>query len=289
MALVIAALLTPGFLSRPSLAALMSAASIVGCAAIGMSFVTISGNVMSFSLGVTASATSIVFMAALAFGLIPALLAALAFGAALTAAQGFVVGWLRANPIIVSMAAFALILGASEQLVGAKIDAPNESYVFLKGRVATVPIGFLVFLVAIVVGQAILGATTLGHHIRLVGSNRRAAQAAGVDVSWTVTAAYALSGAFTALAGILLAIRYDSGDMEAGSGYEYQAIAAVLAGGIAIGGGKGSIWRALLGVLAIAVMNAVVLLHGFNLNAQRLVVGLAVLLVVMLQALQSRR
>lgn len=153
---------------------------------------------------------------------------------------------------------------------------------------ATVPISFLVFLVAIVVGQTILGATTLGHHIRLVGSNRRAAQTAGVNVTWTVTAAYALSGAFTALAGILLAIRYDSGDMEAGAGYEYQAIAAVLAGGIAIGG-EGSIWRALLGVLAIAVMNAVVLLHGFNLNAQRLVVGLAVLLVVMLQALQSRR
>lgn len=286
IALIGLAIATPGFLSRPNLIAIANGASLVGCVAIGMSFVTISGNLMSFSLGATASATAVAFMATLPLGLLPALALTLAFGAALTAAQGFLVGWLGANPIIVSMAAFALILGFADQVVGAKVDAPNELYVFLKGRLDGVPIGFLIFLAAAVAAQCILSSTVLGHRIRLVGSNRRAAEAAAVRVSGVLTAAYALAGLFTALAGILLAVRYDSGDMQMGTGFEYQAIAAVLVGGTAVEGGRGSIVRTVAGVLAIGTMGAIAFLWGASIEWQRLIVGLAVLVVVLRQGLE---
>jgi ribose/xylose/arabinose/galactoside ABC-type transport system permease subunit len=288
-ALILLAFTTPGFLSRPSLIALVNGASLVGCVAIGMSFITISGNLMSFSLGATASASAVVFMGALPLGLMSALVLTLAFGAGLTALQGFLIGWLRANPIIVSMAAFALIRGFADQLVGAKIDAPNDSYVFLKGRIGDVPIAFLVFIGAALFAQFILSCTRLGHHIRLVGSNLRASEAAAVRVPAVVTAAYAFAGLFAALSGVLLAVRYDSGDMQMGTGFEYQAIAAVLVGGVAIEGGRGSILSTVAGVLAIALMNAVTLLWGFSIDFQRLLVGVAVLFVVVLQGLERWR
>jgi ribose/xylose/arabinose/galactoside ABC-type transport system permease subunit len=212
-----------------------------------------------------------------------ALILTLAFGASLTAAQGFLVGWLRANPIIISMAAFAPILGFADHFVGAKIDAPNDSYVFLKGRLGGVPIALLVFIAAALCAQFILSWTSLGRQIILVGGNLRASEAAAIKVPTVVTVTYAFSGLFTALGGVLLAIRYDSGDMQMGTGFEYQAIAAVLVGGVAIEGGRGSIWRTFAGVIAIAIMNAIALLWGFSIDLQRLFVGIAVLAVVVLQ------
>src|SRR5262249_13974022 len=109
------ALATPGFLSQPSILSLLTTVSFIGCVAVGMTLITISGNIMSFSLGALAGATAMIFILAVnwggfAFGLA----AALVFAAATNAAQGFLIGWLRANPIIVSIAALALIYGVAE-------------------------------------------------------------------------------------------------------------------------------------------------------------------------------
>src|SRR5215470_9822871 len=109
LGLVVAAVATPGFLTATSLFSLLTTMAFIGCVAVGMTFITLSGNVMSFCLGATLSATTIVFVASLPLGLVAALLLAFAFSAALTGAQGLVIGTLRANPIIVSMAALALI------------------------------------------------------------------------------------------------------------------------------------------------------------------------------------
>ena len=102
-----------------------------------------------------------------------------------------------------------------------------------------------------------------------------------------ITAAYALAGFFAALGGFLLAVRLDSGDMQMGVGLEYQAIAAVLVGGVAVEGGRGSVWGTLGGVIAIAAMNAIALLWGFGIETQRLIVGGAVLAVVVSQRIKG--
>jgi len=286
VALLALALATPGFLSRPSLLALANSASLVGCVAVGMSFVTVSGNLMSFSLGAIASVCAVAFVGLLPLGLGPALALTLALGTVLSAAQGTLVGYLGANPIIISMAALALILGFADQLVGAKIDAATDSYLVLKGRIGGVPIAFLVFVASAWLGDAILSWSRFGHELRLVGSNRRAGVAAAIRVSRVIAAAYALAGFFTALGGILLAVRFNSGDMQMGVGLEYQAIAAVLVGGVAVEGGRGSIWGTFGGVMAIAAMNAIALLWGIGIETQRLLVGLAVLAVLVLQSLR---
>jgi ribose/xylose/arabinose/galactoside ABC-type transport system permease subunit len=123
----------------------------------------------------------------------------------------------------------------------------------------------------------------------MVGSNLRAAIAAGIDTARTITVAYMLAGAFSAVAGILLAARYGSGDMELGLGYDYTAIAAVLVGGTAIQGGSGSVVRTLIGVTVIAIIATVLLLRGFSQQWQYLITGLIVLAVIMLHTIGERR
>src|ERR1700704_5770093 len=134
---------TPGFLAGPSIFSLLTTVSFIGCVAIGMTLITISGNIMSFALGALVGATAMIFVLAVnwggfAFGLI----AALAFAGLSNALQGFLIGWLRANPIIVSIAALALIYGAAEAFAahGTIYAAAGTSYGGFKGRIAGIPV-----------------------------------------------------------------------------------------------------------------------------------------------------
>jgi ribose/xylose/arabinose/galactoside ABC-type transport system permease subunit len=278
---------TPGFLAGPSILSLLTTVSFIGCVAIGMTLITISGNIMSFALGATVGVTAMVFILAVnTFGFGLGLLCGLAFGAAITALQGFAVGWVRANPIIVSIAALALIYGVTQAFAekGTIYADPGTVPAFVKGKIAGMPIEFLVFLVAAAVAQFILSATRFGRNLFMIGSSFRAAEAIGVRTWRTVTGAYLWAGLFTSLAGIMLAIRYDAANMDYGVGYDYDAIAAVLVGGTAIGGGQGSALRTLAGALVIAAVQVMLLLKGLRQEWQYLAAGLIVLAVIILQS-----
>jgi ribose/xylose/arabinose/galactoside ABC-type transport system permease subunit len=287
VALAAVVLSTPGFLAGPSILSLLTTVSFIGCVAIGMTLITISGNIMSFSLGATVGVTAMVFILAvnwLGFG--PGLLAGLAFGSLLTGLQGFAVGWVRANPIIVSIAALALIYGATQAFAekGTIYADPGIVPSMLKGKIAGMPIEFIVFLGSAAIAQLILSATRFGRNLVMVGSSLRAAEAVGVRTWRTVTGAYLWAGMFTSLAGIMLAIRYESANMDYGVGYEYDAIAAVLVGGTAIGGGRGSALRTLAGAMVIAAVQVMLLLKGLRQEWQYLAAGVIVLAVIILQS-----
>jgi ribose/xylose/arabinose/galactoside ABC-type transport system permease subunit len=286
LALVAAAIGTPGFLTATSLFSLLTTMSFIGCVAVGMTFITLSGNVMSFCLGATLSVTTIVFMVSLPLGLAGALAVAFLFSAALTGIQGWIIGTVRANPIIVSMAVLALIYGFVTLFTGGRGVYPEGSETdVLKGRIGPVPLPLAAFLLTAVLGQFILSFTRFGRNLYMVGSNHRAAVAAGI-VTWrTVTGAYVVAGLFTALSAVLMAARYASGDMEHGIGYDYHAISAVLVGGTAIQGGEGSALRTLLGTVIISVIQGLLLLWGFSTQMQYLIVGIIVLGVIMLHTL----
>ena len=284
--LVGVALTTPGFVSAPSINAVLTAMSYAGCVAIGMTFITISGNIMTFCLGATTAASTIIFIVLLnQAGLAVAIVGTLAIGALATAAQGWIIGWFRANPIIVGVAVLALIRGGFQAVLGGTSLYPNarEELELLKGHVLGLPIEFVITLVGLAVCQAILSLTVFGRNVFLVGSSQPAAAAAGI-VSWrTVSGAYLWAGFFAAIPGILLAARFGEGNMEYGQGYDYDAIAAVLLGGTAMEGGQGSALRTLLGFALITVVQVVLLLKGFSEQWQYFILGVIVLSVILLQ------
>lgn len=275
---------TPGFLSATSIRSLLTTVSFVGCVAVGMTFITLSGNIMSFSIGASLSATTIVFMVSVALGLIPALILAFLFCAVLNGIQGWLIGVFRANPLIISMAAYSMIIGSAIYITGGRGVYPlTDKADILTANLGPVPGPLAAFLAVAIVGQLILSFTRFGRNIYLVGTNPRAAKAAGIEPWRTVMWAYVAAGLFTAVSAVLVAARYRSGDMEHGIGYEYHAISAVLVGGTAIQGGEGSVIRTLVGTFFIALMQGLLILRGFGIEMQYLLIGLIVLAAIMLQ------
>ena len=133
-AIAVFALSTPGFTSQLSINSLLNAISFIGCVAVGMTFITITGNIMSLALGATVSASALIFLASLSLGVFPAFLVAILFGIVITAVQGALVGYIRANPILVSIAALSLLIGGAALLTGGQRIYPGgEGPASLKG------------------------------------------------------------------------------------------------------------------------------------------------------------
>ena len=283
-ALAVLALTTPGFTANASLLSFINTAALVGCVAVGMTFITLSGNIMSFSLGAITGATTVTFAVLTDYGVGPALIVAVLVAVGLNFIQGLVIGVFRANPIIVSIAALALIGGITELWSENRIIyAAEGSLAFLKGRLLGIPVAGIVFLLCAILAQALLRYTRFGQNVLMVGSSFRAASAAGVKTWRTVAAAYAWGGFFAGVSGILIAARYDAGHMEYGAGYDYSAIGAVLVGGTAIQGGQGSVTRSVVGVVVITATSVILLLRGLETQHQQLFTGLIVLVAVLLQ------
>ena len=140
-AIALFALSTPGFTSPLSINSLLNAISFIGCVAVGMTFITITGNIMSLALGATVSASALVFLASLSLGVFPAFLVAVLFGIVITAVQGALVGYIRANPLLVSIAALSLLIGGAALATGGQRIYPGgEGLQVFKGRVAGIPV-----------------------------------------------------------------------------------------------------------------------------------------------------
>ena len=289
--LVIAMATTPGFFSAPSIIATLDYASLIGLVAIGMAFVTISGNIMSLALSATMATCGEIFLLASGLGMWTAIAIALAAGVVITGVQGFIIGIIRANPIIVTIAAFALLHGIVSALTGGARAYPDSAaeYSLLRARIGMVQAPLIVFAAGAVAAQLLLTFTRFGRNLFLVGSNFRAAEAAGI-VTWrTISIAYCVAGLYTAFAGIMAAARYQTADLELGAGYDYEAIAAVLIGGIAIQGGMGSAWRVVIGAVVFAAAGTLLVLRGYSTEIQKLLTGVLIFCVVCLQTGGAKR
>jgi len=252
--------------------------------AVGMTLITLSGHIMSFSLGAMAAASAIVFVVSLkSFGFYGAIAAALACGMLINGLLGFFVGSIRSNPIIITIAANVLIYGFATWLTN------NETFriglepqvELLNSRYFGVPSNFIVFVVIAAACQLLLSFTPFGRRVYLVGSGIRAAEASGLPVTSVIFFVYALAGLLAAVAGILLACRFHQANMSLASGADYDAIAAVLVGGTAIQGGHGSVLRTVCGAAVLVVLQNVLLLHGFQEEWRYLITGLVVLFVIL--------
>jgi ribose/xylose/arabinose/galactoside ABC-type transport system permease subunit len=287
------ALATDGFLETDNLRSVASSMSYVGLIGVGMTLIVLSGNLLSFTLGVTASASTLLMLTTLRYGVPVALVITIGFAAAVTAVQGTFIGWLRANPIIVTIAMHSMIVGVALQVTGGERIAQSGGGVgWMAGQPGGIPAETIFFLAVAAVVQVVLSTTRFGRHVFLTGANADAARVAGLPTWRTVTAVYAVAGACAGLVGVLLAARFGStGFVQSAAGgiqYDFDAIAAVLIGGTAMAGGRGSVTRTVLGVAFVACLTDVLLLRGFSTEAQILVKGLVVLAVVLLAALDRR-
>jgi ribose/xylose/arabinose/galactoside ABC-type transport system permease subunit len=282
-AALVLALTTHRFLTWDNIKAIFSSASLVGMMALGLTFITLVGGVASLAVGPTAVVAAVAFLSALGVGLVPGLLAAVALGAALTGAQGLLVGAWNANPVILTIGAGFLIDGIGQGINGGRIVTPaGGGYSTLNSTPAGIPLAVFVMVVLAIVLQLVLSRTVLGREIMLVGDNRRAARAAGLPITWIVMVAFALAGACIGIGGAFLGSFNNGASTYLEGTLTFDAIAAVLVGGTAITGGHGSILRTLGGALAIAAISDALLLRGLGTGPQILFKGVLVVAVVVI-------
>jgi len=283
------ALTTDGFLSVDNARALIITLPVVAIVAIGMTAIMIVGSFASLSLGTTAAVMAMLFIHELPLGVIGSLLLAVVVGAAVCALQGVAVGSWNANPIVLTVAAGALLEGVATLLTGGTTVKPTtDSYDILNSTPLSLPVSVFLLVALVLIVEVVFRRTTFGRLLYMVGENRRAAIAAGLPVARVTAGAFALAGACAGLTGALLGAYNQGASMQLNGTLTFDAIAAALVGGTAVTGGRGSAWRTLVGALAIGVITNILLLRGYGTGTQILLKGVLVGCVVVLVHLSSR-
>lgn len=276
--------LTPRFLDPYNLLNVVKQSAIHAVLAFGMTFVVLTGGI-DLSVGsVLALAGAVCAGVGLAHGMGWGVLAGLAVGLAAGLANGLAVTRLQVPPFIATLAMLTVARGATLTYTGGRpiTGFPDAFRALAEGTVAGIPGPALIMLGLFGLSALVLGFTPLGRQVYAVGSNPEAAYLAGIPVDRVRLWAYALSGLFAGVAGILLAARLDSAQPTAGVGYELDAIAAVVLGGTRLAGGAGSVTGTLIGNLIIAVLNNGLNLLNVPAFYQQIVKGLVILLAVVL-------
>jgi len=188
---------------------------------------------------------------------------AIAVGAVVGAINGGVITKLGVNAFIVTLATALFFRGLAERLTGGTLLVVDDDAFRTLGRWQFLELRAVVWawILCSIAAGVLLTRTTFGRHVFATGGNEEAARLSGVRVDRVKTIVFVLSGAAAALAGILTASRIGTGQADAGVGLELRAVAAIVVGGTSIQGGDGAIWRTVVGVLLIGLIN-----NGFNLK-----------------------
>ena len=272
----------------------------VGIIALGMTFVIISGGI-DLSVGSTLVAVGAMVMMVVdgsATGLlagmgitgVPAYIIAIAVGLVFGALLGWLNGVLIAHgklpPFIATLGTMQIFRSVTQHLT--QHANPSVPKGFL--QIANLKIGsfyimpILYWLAIAAVLYVVSKRTTFGRHVFAVGSNIHTARLSGINVNKVKRRIYMLTGMLVAIAAIIQVSRIGSMDYaSAGSGYEMDAIAAVIVGGTSMSGGKGSIVGTVLGMLIIGVMNNLLTLFGVPPFLREACKGVIVIVAVLLQ------
>ena len=255
---MVLSILTPVFLSAANLKNVLRDASLIAIAGIGMVMVILAGEI-DLSPGSVQAVVGILAVQLLneTNSIFLALVGALAAGLVIGLLNGLLVTRAHINSLIATLGSMAILRGGA--MVGTQavsIQARVEGFARVgTGYWGPLPIPVIVAAVLLLVFYYVLHHTPAGRYLYAVGGNAQAARLAGLPVEGLKLAAFAISGVLAALSAFILASRLNSGQPNAGLGFELQVIAAVVLGGVSLSGGLGTLVGAGLGILILTVLN----------------------------------
>jgi ribose/xylose/arabinose/galactoside ABC-type transport system permease subunit len=240
--------------------------TFLGVAAVGMTFVIISGGI-DLSVGAVMGLSAIVIGVLIedyGWNVYSAIGAALAMGGVLGGAMGAAIQWTGLRPFIVTLAGMFFARGLAFLIHLESIGIADPGHVWLASAGIAVPgagrltIGAMVLLGAVGLAWLVLARTPFGRNVYAIGGSEDSAVLMGLPVARTKVAVYAISGLCAALAGALLTLYLGSANHSDGVGLELDAIAAVVIGGTLLSGGVGSVLGTLVGVLIIGIIQVAI-------------------------------
>jgi ribose transport system permease protein len=290
--LLFAAIFVDGFASVANITDVFNRAAPIGIVAVGMTFVVISGNYLDLSVVGQVATAAVVLIGVSNHHGIP-LAVALALVIALTYAlvNGVAVGVFKANAVIITLSTTFMGLGILRWLSGGSIYfGPDDGLIrsFGTSEIGPFPLSMIVLIGFTVVLAFVLDRTTFGFVIRSYGSNRDATRLAGVSTAWVVIGAFGISALGAMLGGFVLAAFSNTAVSAMSAGMDFEALAAIIVGGTSVFGGRGSVWRTLLGVVFVSALTNMMVLSGYGFGYQQMAIGALIVFAVSVDALARR-
>lgn len=246
----------PAFWGTGNVSNVLFQASFVGLAACGMTLL-IAGGLLDLSVGGVIAVSSIAVATVLPHSTIGAAIGlALLIGAGLGLLNGVLVTYVKIAPFIATLGTQYLFLGAAFiWTTGRVVPITSKNYrATTTGTLGWLPVPFLVFVALAVLSYLLLQRTYFGRTVRAFGSNERAAVLAGLPVNRAKIIVFVVAGMCFALAGVFMAGRLSSAEGNMATGFEMDVIAAVVVGGTALRGGRGTMFGTLVGSILFAVL-----------------------------------
>lgn len=254
--LVVTGFANPQFVSASGAQDIFLGVAVIATLSVGMTFV-ITMRHIDLSVGSTAGFTAYMIgkMSAHHHGLVTSLLVALGIGLIVGAANGFLVAYLRLPSLVVTLASLWIVRGVFDQIAGGDTVTDNQVPVALgylgRHSFANIPYIFIIAFVLILVASFFMRSVRPARDLYAMGSNPPASELAGIPVARRTFFAFLASGAVSGLGGAILLARFHSADSNSGLGLELNVIAACVVGGVAIAGGVGTPYGALIGALLL--------------------------------------
>jgi ribose transport system permease protein len=286
---VIVSILNPRFLSTANLLNILRQTSINAIIAAGMTFVILTGGI-DLSVGSILAICGAVSASMLAGGVngYIVLIVTIILGTILGAVSGSFISYGKLQAFITTLVAMTLLRGATLVFTDGKpismgfgenaelFDTIGGGYLF------GVPVPIYIMIAVFAVCNYVLKNTKFGRYVFAVGGNEEATKLSGIDVNKLKVKVYAISGGLAALAGIIITSRLGSAQPTAGTGYELDAIAAVVLGGTSLSGGVGSISGTITGALIIGVLGNALNLLDVSSYYQMMIKALVILAAVLI-------
>jgi ribose transport system permease protein len=292
---VIVGVVRPTFFAPVTLVQQLSGAAFIGMLALGMVFVVVIRDI-DLSIGWMFNFSAVIAAKAMVAGVDPWLGAAIgiAFGALLGLVNGILAVWLRIPVIIITLGTLSAYRGLSlvvnESRAVVPIDKSSSFFALFDIRLFDlIPFVAILFLLLAVALHLLLHQTRFGYRVQAIGSNPEAARLGGIPVDRTRILVLVLMGAIAGLTGATFLGFREAIDPVTGGDYLLPVVAAVIIGGTALSGGRGTIVGAVIGALIIQVITTGILFLGVDVKWSTFVTGAVIIIAVAVDQLVRRQ
>ena len=286
----------PGFLSTQGVRDLFLGATVLVILAVGQALVLITRNVdlsVGSVLGLSAFGTAALFAAFPGMPIPVGMLAGAVIGLLCGLFNGLLVTTVKVPALVVTLGTLYIYRGLDHWWAGGRqinaVDLPSGFLELGRAGLLGIPLPAMVAIIVAIILGVYLARYSSGRELYAIGSNAEAARLSGIPAGRRIVLAFALNGTLAGLAGVLFTARYGTVDSTVGTGMELQVVAAAVVGGVALTGGVGTVFGAVLGGILMTTITAALPIWQINPFWQQAVVGVLILAAIGLDRVLALR
>lgn len=315
-------IINSNFLSVSNFLNILKSVSYLGIVATGLSFVLYCGQYGEMSVPMTMAISGVISVEFMRYGIVWAFVSAIVTGIIIGLINGFVVGKLRVNAIIWTLAMNFILEGlvrwsykgtqiypdmATEDTYKTgfflplmkKLD-PGIDKIDLVAKAAKynglantyifgIPLVTYIMIVVMILGFIIMSKTEFGHKLKVVGSNYKVAKMSGINTVHIIQGAFMMASVCAAIGGVFLTSLNRVGAFYIGQGYDFQCVTAIILGGMSLAGGRGNMLGVFGGVFMLGLIGNILTLIGIGTFTQQIITGVIFIIVVYVNAKSLRK